>query len=232
VIYYFKKYDKADTCMSYDPAVHHRRSIRLQGYDYSLIGSYFITICTYNHDALFGEIDDGAMQLNEIGQIIYLTWLDLVNHIPNIELGPFVIMPNHIHGIVNIIDRSESVSVGMNREDICERSGTGGLGSVRNDKVRAGLEPAPTGKIFDGKNLSHSNIPVVRTSLSEIVRQFKTFSARKVNEFRKTQGVPFWQRNYYEHIIRDEQSYLQIAQYILDNPILWEKDQLYPGKNS
>ncbi len=98
--------------------------------------------------------------------------------------------------------------------------------------MRAGLEPAPTGGIYDGKNLSHFNIPADRKSLSEIVRQFKTFSARKVNEFRKTQGVPFWQRNYYEHIIRDEQSYLQIAQYILDNPILWEKDQLYPGKNS
>ncbi len=181
---------------------------------YPLIGSYFITICTYNHDALFGKIDDGAMQLNEIGQIINLTWLDLVNHIPNIELGPFVIMPNHIHGIVNIIDRSESVSVGMNREDICERSNAGGVGSVRNDKVR---RTCPYEKIFDGKNLSHSNIPANQKSLSEIVRQFKTFSARKVNEFRKTQGVPFWQRNYYEHIIRDEQSYLKIAQYILDD---------------
>ena len=216
--------------MNYDPAVHHRRSIRLQGYDYSLIGSYFITICTYNHEMLFGKIDDGAMQLNEIGQIINLTWFDLVNHIQNIELGPFVIMPNHIHGIVNIVDRSESASIGINREDSCERSGIDGVESVRNDKVRAGLEPAPTGKIFDGKNLYHSNIPVVRTSLSEIVRQFKTFSARKVNEFRRTQGVPVWQRNYYEHIIRDEQSYLEIAQYILENPVLWEKDQLHPGK--
>lgn len=120
---FLQKYDKADINMSYDLAVHHRRSIRLQGYDYSHIGSYFITICTYNHDALFGKIDDGAMQLNEIGQIINLTWLDLANHIQNIELGPFVIMPNHIHGIVNIIDRSESVSVGMNREDILRKIG-------------------------------------------------------------------------------------------------------------
>lgn len=211
--------------MSYDPTVHHRRSIRLKGYNYFLLGSYFITICTYNRELLFGEIDDGEMKLNEIGQMINLTWFDLVNHIQNIELGPFVIMPNHIHGIVDITDRSESALDIINRDD-----GVDGLGSVGNGMGKAGLEPAPTWEIFNEENSSHSDIPANQTSLAEIVRQFKTFSARKVNGFQKTQGAPLWQRNYYEHIIRDEQSYLIIAQYIKDNPVLWEKDQLHPRK--
>ena len=174
----------------------HRRSIRLKGYDYSQPGAYFITICTHQNHALFGKIVDGEMQLNNLGRVVQFTWDDLVNHVDNIELGPFVIMPNHIHGIIQIIEPK--------------------VGAVGAGSEPARTAPAPT------TSSSH-------TPLSEIVRQFKTFSARRVNNLRKSTGEPVWQRNYYEHIIRNDQSFQTIGEYILTNPIQWENDRYYPG---
>ncbi|MCP9469504.1 MAG: hypothetical protein NNA31_05825 [Nitrospira sp.] len=88
--------------MKYDPEKHHRRSIRLKGYDYSQDGAYFVTICTHNRVCLFGEVVDGELRLNELGEIVAWTWRDLPNHVPNVELDAFVVMPNHVHGIVVI----------------------------------------------------------------------------------------------------------------------------------
>jgi len=95
-----------------DQPRHYRRSIRMKGYDYSEPVAYFITICTHNNQTLFGKILEGAMQLNDFGKIVQSTWEDLVNHVSGIELGPFMIMPNHIHGIIQIIDSDSSVRVG------------------------------------------------------------------------------------------------------------------------
>lgn len=176
----------------------HRRSIRMKGYDYSQPGAYFITICTHQNQSFFGKIVDGEMQLNDLGKVVQFTWDDLVNHVDNIELGPFVIMPNHVHGIIQIT--APDVGAGLDKEG----------------SVRAGSEPAPT------TSSSH-------TPLSEIVRQFKTFSARRVNNLRKSTGDPVWQRNYYEHIIRNNESFQKIGDYILTNPIQWENDRYYPG---
>ncbi len=188
----------------YDPDIHHRRSIRLQGYDYSRDGAYFVTICTYNRECLFGSVGAGSkpaqstkpaqttvlstqMTLNEYGEIVQQTWDDLVNHIEGIDLeDAFVVMPNHIHGIV-VIDEQ----VGL-----AKRAG------LTN---RAGLEPAPT--------------------LSEIVRQLKTFSARRINKRRGTPGIPVWQRNYHERIIRGENELKQIREYIANNPANWLRDE-------
>lgn len=180
--------------MKFDPQKHHRHSIRLKGYDYSQPGAYFVTICTHNRAHLFGEIVNGVMRLNEYGKIVQYTWHDLVNHVDGIELGEFVVMPNHIHGIINIV----------------------GAGSVG-----VGSEPTPT------------TAPTVNTQpnrikpLPEIVRQLKTFSARRINEQRGMRGIPVWQRNYYEHIIRDEKSYQRIAEYIFNNPSNWQQDNYF-----
>mgnify|MGYP003795549223 FL=1 len=171
----------------------HRRSIRMKGYDYSQPGAYFITICTHQNHALFGKIVDGEMQLNNLGRVVQFTWDDLVNHVDNIELGPFMIMPNHIHGIIQIIEPN----------------------------VGAGSEPART----EPAPKSSSS----QTSLPEIVRQFKTFSARRINTLRNSTDKPVWQRNYYEHIIRNDQSFQKIGEYILTNPVQWENDRYYPG---
>ena len=88
--------------MKYNLVIHHRRSIRLQGYDYSLLGAYFVTICTQNRVCLFGEIADGKIVLNNAGKIAKQCWLEIPNHFPNVSLDQYVIMPNHVHGIIII----------------------------------------------------------------------------------------------------------------------------------
>jgi putative transposase len=183
--------------VTYDPARHHRHSIRLKGYDYSQAGAYFVTICTQDRICLFGEVLDGEMRLNVLGEIVHRTWNDLPNHVVRIVLDEFVVMPNHIHGIIMIGDQSAV-----------------GAGSVGAGSVGAGSEPAPT--------------TTKRHGLPEIIRQFKTFSARRINEHRGTAGTPVWQRNYYEHIIRDEASLNRIRDYIVNNPMQWALDRENP----
>ncbi len=164
-----------------------RKQLRLKNYEYSAAGYYFVTICVQDRVRLFGEIINNEMILNETGEILKFTWFDLVNHNANIILDHFVIMPNHIHGIIQI--------VGAGSEPAFMPNG-------------AGLEPAPT-------------------TLAEIVRQFKTFSSKRINKLCNTPGTKIWQRNYYERVIRNEKELNNIRQYIQDNPINWEFDENY-----
>jgi REP element-mobilizing transposase RayT len=195
--------------MKYNSERYHRRSIRLKGYDYSQPGAYFVTICTQDRECLFGEVVDGAIRLNKAGEIVWQTWHDLPDHIVNIVLDTFVVMPNHVHGIIIITDGQTPAT----DSDSASVDGVGADG-VGADGVGAGSEPAPTR----------------RYGLPEIIRQFKTFSARRINEIRNMQGVAVWQRNYYEHIIRDEQSLNRIREYILSNPSRWTMDRENPKK--
>ncbi len=149
-----------------------------------------MTVCTQDRACLFGDILDGQMRLNEFGGIVAWTWQDLPNHVPNVALDAFVLMPNHVHGIV-----------------------------VITDTVGAGSEPAPT---------EPAPTNTKRYALPEIVRQFKTFSARRINKCRGTPGAAVWQRNYYERILRSEESLNQVRQYILDNPHRWAYDRENP----
>lgn len=165
--------------MSDNPGILHRRSLRLKGYDYSQAGAYFVTICVHEKKCLFGEVIGSKMEVNEIGRRVQMVWDGLPAHYPYVATDAFVIMPNHVHGVI---------------------------------AIRAGLKPAPT----------------KRHGLSEIVRAFKTFSARQINEFRNTPGAPVWQRNYYEHIIRNDEDYNRIAEYIATNPQRWRDDSLHP----
>jgi putative transposase len=166
--------------MNYNPEFHHRRSIRLKGYDYSTAGAYFITICTHEREQLFGNILDRTMVLNELGHIAQLDWQKLARHHSNLIVDRSVIMPNHLHGII-LLNLS----------------------------------------ILDGSGLSANEDS---KSISEIIGSFKTFSARKINKIRKLKGVPVWQRNYYERIIRTETELNYVRQYIIDNPINWQTD--------
>ncbi|MBW6513041.1 MAG: transposase [Desulfuromonadaceae bacterium] len=204
--------------MAYNPDIHHRRSIRLRDYDYSRTGAYFVTICAWQRECLFGEVADGMNALSPNGQIVLDVWENLPHHYPHAELDEFVVMPNHVHGIIVLhgethTDRPGAVDVGagcdVKVEAVKVRAGCG-------VKVRAGLKPAPT------------VMPMKRHGLSEIVRGFKTFSARRINQLRDTPGVPVWQRNYYERIIRDERELEAIRQYINDNPITWHDDENHP----
>jgi len=161
--------------MKYNPDIHHRRSIRLPGYDYSQPGAYFVTICIWQRECLLGEIQEGNILLSRYGEVVNFNWFNLITVYPHIELDSFVIMPNHLHGII----------------------------------------------IIKEQNQDHS--------LSEIVRGFKTFSARRINQLRSVSGIPVWQRGYYEHIIRNETTFSKIQEYIINNPYKWETDEMHPS---
>lgn len=193
--------------MTFNPDIHHRRSIRLRGYDYSQAGMYFVTICTQGRLCLFGDIADGAMRLNDAGLMIERWYFELKNKFPDIQCGEFVCMPNHVHAIVTNVGADRCV-----RPDLPVQIGqTARIGQLQTGQTRGS---APTG---------------AGTSLSSVVQWFKTMSTNEYIRGVKQNGwQPFpaklWQRNYYEHIIRDEDSYLKIADYIQTNPQRWPED--------
>jgi REP element-mobilizing transposase RayT len=162
--------------------IHHRRSLRLPGYDDSQPGAYFVTVVTHGRPCLFGEVVDGEMILNAAGKVVEAAWRDLPVHYPGVELGAFCIMPNPIHAIIILVD----------------------MGTKIIPVVEAGLRPAST---------AAKNYP-----LSEIVRAFKSFSARRINQIGNTPGQPVWQRNDYEHILRNDDDYRLIHLYIQASP--------------
>ncbi len=186
---------------------------RLKGRDYSNSGFYYVTVCVKNREMLFGEIVNNKMILNEHGKIINHCWYDLINHYENMKPDTFVIMPNHIHGIVVIFDISKKNNDG----DIEINIDT-------NDNVETGFKPVST--TFTTP-LTPSSMPKTKKqySLSEIIRGFKTFSARKINQLRNTSGVSVWQPRFYDRIIRDEQELFNVRNYINNNPIKWDEDK-------
>lgn len=205
--------------MKFDPQKHNRRSIRLKGYDYSSAGAYFVTIVAWRREMLFGEIADGEMWLNRNGHIVRDAWFDLKNHYRHVELGAFVIMPNHAHGIIVLTD-----DVG---ESLNSRGGSLMLGGViLPDESNAGADHVPTNQTRPYYVKSKP-----RHGLPEIVRAFKSFSARRINRLRRTDGIPVWQRNYYEHIIRDEREMDNITKYIETNPLRWNDDDENPNRS-
>ena len=102
--------------MKYNPKIHHRRSIRLQNYDYSQAGAYFVTICVQERVCLFGDVVDGAMQVGNIGRIISVCWAEISDHFPTVDLDAFVIMPNHVHGII-VLRNNVASAVGEGNRD-------------------------------------------------------------------------------------------------------------------
>ena len=194
-----------------------RRSIRLQGYDYTRQGAYFVTICTRNRACLLGDIVEGRMRLSEAGRLAQAVWEDLPYHYPHVQIDVWVIMPNHMHGIVILTEAQatdDDMRVGTDPKiNVGTKTDTG----TKTD-VGAGLKPAPTAPAAP-----------TRHGLSEIVRAFKTFSARRINALHNTVGTPFWQRNYYEHVIRNESAMDRIRQYIADNPARWPEDLENPA---
>jgi putative transposase len=157
----------------------HRRSVRLKGYDYSQEGAYFVTICTHGREPSLGRVAAGEMILSNSGRVVSQSWLWLAEQYPFVELDEWVVMPNHVHGIV-----------------ILRRSGS---------------RTAPT------------------KPLGRLVGAFKTVSAKQINRQRGTPGARFWQRNYYERVVRDEDELNRLRRYLLDNPVQWEGDEDNPA---
>ncbi|MEN6336146.1 MAG: transposase [Phycisphaerales bacterium] len=202
--------------MAYDPDIHHRRSIRLADYDYSREGAYFVTVCTEGHLCLLGEIVDGAMRLNELGRIVQTAWDELSRHYPGVEADAFIIMPNHVHAIIVL-----SVGAGPRA---CPLS-------------VSPLSACPTdGDVNPEKGQPRGVAPTnpSRLSLSDVVHRFKSLTTNRYAEgVRHHDWSPFpgrlWQRNYYEHIIRNDVALSRILQYIADNPARWAFDSNNPA---
>ena len=257
--------------MPYDPEKHHRRSIRLKGYDYNQPGAYFITIVTQHRERLFGEIVNGQMVLNEAGRMIQRVWDTIPQHHPGIETDAFVIMPNHIHGIIVITEITASASVSAKSVSATSVSAT---------SVGAGLVPAPiagttangattTGAITNGATtngattngattngattngaitngattngattngaITNKATTRVAHTVGDIIGAFKSRTTVEYIHGVATYGwTPFpgklWQRNYYEHIIRNERAYERIREYIVSNPVRWWLDRENPQR--
>lgn len=186
--------------MKYNPNIHKRKSIRLKGYDYSQAGLYFVTICCFEKMHLFGEIIRGKMQLNTAGEIAKKCWLEIPQHFNNTKLHEFVIMPNHVHGIIEIICSNNQLP---NRSNVDGRV-------ANNDSSLPMRSPSKTiGSMIRGYKIGVT----------------KWFRGNMMDTFPVGQSV--WQRNYYEHIIRNEKALFTISDYIINNPLKWEEDKFY-----
>jgi len=213
--------------MKYNPQIHHRRSIRLQGYDYSQNGAYFITLCTHNRECLFGQIQNGQMILNEYGKMVEQCWNNLSNHYDNIELDAYVIMPNHFHGIILITDNVDNVdNVRAIRELPIHELPIHELPIHELPRQRKHELPIHELPIHELPRQQQKQRQQQRRKmlLPKIVGRFKMNSAKQINQMRNTPGISVWQRNYYEHIIRDEKSLENIRNYIINNPAKWQDD--------
>jgi len=200
--------------MTYNPDIHKRQSIRLKGYDYSQSGLYFITICCYERECLFGNIINSQMILNNFGQLIKEEWLKSAEIRKEIELDDFVIMPNHFHGIV-IINQEINSDFMKNDVDFQDNNvganGRSPLHQIQSSPPKISMKPK---------------------SISSLIAGFKSATTKKINIIRNTPQNPVWQRNYYDHIIRNDESLTRIREYIQNNPLSWENDQLHPNNPS
>jgi REP element-mobilizing transposase RayT len=182
--------------LGFDSKNYHRRSLRLKSWDYASPGAYFVTIVTHFHTCRFGEIVDDTLQLNLAGEMIATAWEALPTRFPNIELDEWIVMPNHLHGIVMITDSNVGAPLV-------------GAQSPDNSTIWAGTSPAPT--------------------LGAVIGAFKSMTTNEyIRGVRELGWSPFikrlWQRNYYEHIIRNDHELGATRDYIFNNPLQWALD--------
>jgi REP element-mobilizing transposase RayT len=211
----------------------YRRSIRLKGYDYTQAGAYFVTLCARDRACVFGTVVGGEMRLNAYGRKVADCWLWLAEQYPYVVLDEWVVMPNHLHGIIVITDDLD-----------VDGLDAGGVGRGGSDGGRGGSRTAPTGPrgISTGQRdtstgphnipmgaVGPSSVPTQRKPLGRLIGAFKTVSTRQINDLRATAGAKLWQRNYYEHVIRDDSSLQRIREYIANNPARWALDRERKG---
>jgi putative transposase len=210
----------------YNPDKHHRRSIRLKGYDYSQSASYFVTMCTQNREHFFGKVEAGVNRLNAAGVMVEKWWRELANKFPAVEPADFVVMPNHVHGIIIIEDDLHDNFSGAILRDRPESGEVHRLGETHRSAPTHGSGRA------DEPGETHRSAPThgPNPTLGEVIQWFKTMTTNEYIRGVKKQGwVRFpgrlWQRNYFERIIRDEQEYYAVCRYIAHNPERWSLDR-------
>jgi putative transposase len=178
-----------------DAQKHHRRSIRLKGYDYSQPGAYFVTLVTWQRECLFGEVVSGQLRLNPFGRLIHNEWQRLGDRFSRVVLDEWIVMPNHLHGILMVVENDmDNVDVGARQKSSSE-TGESSLASPL-------------------QAVSHTGPGVASGSLGAIIGAYKSTTTRLINGLRRTPASPVWQRNYYEHIIRNEDELEAIRAYI------------------
>ena len=184
---------------------YHRQSTRLKGFDYTSNGAYHVTVCAWRREHWFGEIRDGVMVLNDVGTMILEEWNQTRELRPNVVLDVFVIMPNHFHGIV--------VLMNSNAQDVGARRASPLQG---NDVNNIALH-----------NKSQSILPhgAAKGSLGSIVGSIKSAVSKRVNQSRGVQGLTIWQRGFHDRIIRDEAELERTRTYIENNPANWATDE-------
>lgn len=227
-----------------------RRSIRLQSWNYAWPGYYFITICTKNFEHTFGEVQDRIMKLNSFGEIARQEWIKTSEIRNNVIIDEFVIMPNHMHGIIQIIDH------GRNRDSVrayrdtpvlpnCDKPelpncdklelpncDTPVLPNCDKPELPNRKKPAHYMREHFNSNRNQINNQFEKRSfrspsndLGAIVRGYKAAVTTKINKSREVKGIPVWHRNYYEHIIRNQEALSHIRFYIKSNPRKWHEDR-------
>jgi putative transposase len=177
---------------------HRQRSIRLRDFDYSRAGYYYVTICTFDDECLFGLVVNGQIELNTLGNIVKMELMKTAQVRDNVILDAFVIMPNHIHAIIILNADADSM------------------------RKRGTARRAPT-KTHKTHPYERFGKPVVG-SLPTVIRSFKSAVTKHINELRHTPGIPVWQRGYFEHVIRNDSDLRRIREYIVTNPLKWELD--------
>jgi len=190
--------------MNFNPDIHRRRSIRLKSHDYSQTGAYYVTVCAQNRDCVFGKIVDAQMILHDAGRMVQSVWDELPAYYPGVQTDSFVVMPNHFHGIILL-------------------TGT---------NVGAGPRACPNQDTEKGQ----PRRVAPTTSLPDVMYGFKSMTTTHYRYGVKEQGWPpfqkrLWQRNYYDHIIRDDFEMNRIQEYIAKNPTRWLEDEENPDRS-
>jgi REP element-mobilizing transposase RayT len=214
--------------MKYDPKIHHRRSIRLKGYDYSSPGAYHVTLCSFGKQCIFGRVVNDQMQENECGKIVREQWFESAQTRQELELDTFTVMPNHLHAILWIVGPSgarpslrPAANMDLARPERAKGVGPNGVRPrlIANESPERGRTPfAPTNRI-----------PAMRPrSLAAWASGFKSAVTSRIRKLWKKPHATVWQEDYFEHVIRDEAELLRIRDYILSNPARWKVDRENP----
>jgi REP element-mobilizing transposase RayT len=192
--------------MVYNPDAHHRRSIRLAEYDYAGTGAHFVTLCARERACLFGDVVAGEIRLSPVGRVVEEEWWRTGVVRPAVTMDVFVVMPNHLHGIIVIDDK---------------RVGNAGAGDCDTvSRTRATHRVAPT----------TGPVGPARGSVGAIIAQFKAVTTKRVNARDGEFVGPLWQRNYYERVIRNDEELERIRWYICENSANWERDSEHPSR--
>jgi len=246
--------------MTYDPLKHHRRSTRLQGYDYAQSGVYAISIVTQDRTCLFGAVVAGAMHPNAAGQMVHAVWEDLSTHYPGVIAGDFIVMPNHIHGLITLVGVAPRGRPGLpdrpglpghpdlpghpepsGRPDLPDRPEPPPAANNRAAGDGPGSLPAAVGQEINpsqAEERGQARGPApTELGLADVVHRFKTLTTKRYVDGVKQFGWEafrgrLWQRNYYERIIRDDAEMDRARRYIVENPLRWDLDAERPRETA